>query len=184
MFGEEGRRLGIFTVLLLATLGLVGVLWILVKLKELRERPLDGGLPNDEATLMLGVYYAISQGCVAYFRAKNRYPGLISGSKEGLYEQGFIKEEMLPGGGLALIPMFTVVPTESTGYGICLHNVNAQLAKQVIERVEMSGGRVLLVNYNRETLKYEPIPPNNLSAVNLTLPLPLKPMSVGSGNKK
>lgn len=167
--------MGLFTVILGATLGLLLVLWTLVKLRELREMPLDGGLPNDEATLMLGVYYCVSQGCIEFHKAKGRYPSLISGSKEALYEQGYLNEDAMPGGGMALIPLFGVVPTESTGYGICLHNVNPRLAKEVMERVEMTGGRILLVHYNRETLKYEPIAPTNLNSVNLTLPLPIKP---------
>mgnify|MGYP006865051629 CR=1 FL=1 len=63
------------------------VLWALVKLREVRDKAARGDLPSDETTVMLTLFYAISQACLDYYNDKKHYPTVVSGAPDGLVEQ-------------------------------------------------------------------------------------------------
>ncbi|MBF0285544.1 MAG: hypothetical protein HQL51_13925 [Magnetococcales bacterium] len=161
-------------IILIALFSLTAVLWFLVKLREFRETPLEGVMPNDEATLLLGLFYALSHACILYFKERSRYPALITGARDGLVELGFLKENLLPEGGHGLVPMFSMVANEDVGYGICLFNTSPSLANDILERAEKNThGRLRFFHFKDN--KFEPVAAPVKEIVNLSLILPSRP---------
>ncbi|MBF0137887.1 MAG: hypothetical protein H7833_04190 [Magnetococcus sp. DMHC-1] len=148
------------------------ILWILVRLRRIRERAKAQVLPSDQATLLLGLFYILSDACLRYHRARKRYPSIISGAADGLVEQGFLKDVELARMTQA-IPLFTIVATEQ-GYGVCLPNSTGPLTREILERARMSGNNVIFMDWNKVSLV--PLtPPIREDFINLTLPLPVTP---------
>ncbi|MBF0177878.1 MAG: hypothetical protein HQL63_13675 [Magnetococcales bacterium] len=157
---------------ILSLIFLAFVLWALVKLRRMRERSKAQVLPSDQATLLLGLFYVISDACLRYHRAKGRYPSRITGAPDGLVEQGFLKDVELAKMTQA-IPLFTIIVTE-LGYGVCLPNSTGSLVKEILERARMTGNNVLFMDWDKVTLV--PLnPPIRNDFINLTLPLPATP---------
>lgn len=150
-------------------------LWGMVKLRELRETPTDG-LPNDEATLMLGMYYGLSSACLEYHRDKNRYPAVMRGAIDGLEELGYVKRQRVLQDS-TLLHMFALTITENSGYGICLFKCSPRLVNDILDRARQVSGAVRFMHFNMEEGKYSPLELPVKEEVNLVLPLPFKPSS-------
>lgn len=161
--------------ILFAVVALCGFLWIMVRLRELRETPVDG-LPTDEATLILGVYYGLSNACLEYYRDKGRYPAVMRGAIDGLEELGYInRQEVLRNS--ALVAMFGLVVTENSGYGICLFKCSPRLANDILDRAQQVSGAVRFMELDEVDVKFVSFEAPVKRELNLVLPLPFKPSS-------
>ncbi|MBF0155364.1 MAG: hypothetical protein HQL64_16640 [Magnetococcales bacterium] len=148
------------------------ILWILVRLRRIREQAKAQVLPSDQATLLLGLFYIISDACLRHHRAKGRYPSIITGAPDGLVEQGYLKDVELARMTQA-VPLFTIVATER-GYGVCLPNSTGPLTQEILDRAKMTGNNVVFMDWNKISLV--PLdPPIRSDFINLTLPLPIAP---------
>ena len=159
--------------IVLSLLLLTFVIWLMAKLKDLRENPPSGDLPNDEATMVLGLFYTLSGACLRFYKDKGRYPSVVSGARDGLDETGYLRGTSADG--TSLTHMFTIIANEQIGYALCLYNVTPMLAKDVLDRVEQSGGALKFREFSSDAYHELPIPIT--SSLNLALPLPHKPSS-------
>lgn len=157
-------------ILLGAVTGLCLVLWLLVRLKE--EREANSGPPNDETTLVLGMFYSLSQACVKYYRERGKYPSQVAGTKEGLFELGYLKDSPVAKE-VSTMSLFQIVATESSGQGLCLFNSPPSLVTNILDRMDKQHLAIKFMKYNE--YNYHPIERPVRENVNLTLPLPFKP---------
>lgn len=157
-------------VLLGAVAGLCLVLWLLVRLKE--EREVNSGPPNDETTLILGMFYSLSQACVKYYRERGKYPSQVSGTKEALLELGFLKDSPVAKE-VSLMHLFQVVNTEDNGQGLCLFNTPPALVSSILDRMDKQHNAIRFMKFVDFT--YQPIERPIQENINLALPLPFRP---------
>lgn len=157
---------------LFAMVGLALILWGLVKLKEIRENPPGDFLPNDEATMLLSLFYNISSGCLDYYRDKDRYPMAVSGARDALLETGYLKGD--PDSAKSpLVHLFAIAASEEHGFSLCLFKTKPELVMDILERVEQSGGQLKFHSYTENGNEAIPIPLRE--PINLSLPLPSRP---------
>lgn len=161
-------------VILASLLFLILFLWGLVKLKEIRELP-AGGLPQDETTLMLGLFYVLSQACIHYHKERGRYPMVIEGARDGLIELGYLNKHSWVKE-TSILPAFTILVTEESGYGIVVSGMSPHLAREVVDRATRKGASPIIFMDFKED-KFVPLPTPLNVTVNLTLPLPYQPKS-------
>ncbi|MBF0624757.1 MAG: hypothetical protein HQL82_08105 [Magnetococcales bacterium] len=157
----------------LSLLFLTAVLWALVKLREIRELSRTEILPSDQSTLLLGLFYILSEACLRYNKEKGHYPPVISGARDGLMEKGYLQGIELASMTRAL-PLFSIVATERTGFGVCLQNTTASLTREILERARMTGNNLTFMDWKKS--RYVTLtPPIRNDFINLTLPLPIRP---------
>ena len=159
---------------LIGTLFLAGLLWVLLRLRDLRERALDDELPGDAATVMLGMYLTLSKACLQYHRDHGRYPTRVSGAPEdALAEAGYLDGEPLSR--LSdVLHRFSLVATESSGSAICLFSTPSNLASEIISRVDEMEGQFMFLDMRGA--QFRPLTlPISTPNVNLCLLLPVQP---------
>ncbi|MBF0427840.1 MAG: hypothetical protein HQL94_02870 [Magnetococcales bacterium] len=167
------------TAVLIALLLLILLFWVLLKLRALREKKLIDEKPADKYTILLGLYYVLSRACLHYYRDRNSYPKVVSGSVDGLMELGYLKGETLADTTNAL-KLFSIITTDKDGCGICLAHIKASMAHEIINRV--SEARVPFHFQDFKGGQLKPLDSQGDTLVNLTLPLPVRP--VGSTPNK
>ncbi|MBF0370868.1 MAG: hypothetical protein HQL52_15570 [Magnetococcales bacterium] len=161
------------TTILLSVIFLTAILWFLVKLKELREQITDKELPNDETTVLLGLFLSLSHACLEYHRDRGHYPAVVCGAADGLIEMGYLKDDPLAKMAQS-IKLFSIIASEDAGYGICLTHATGNIANAILNRIERSGRSLIFVDIVDG--KFEPLtPPVSGTNLTLTLPLPLNP---------
>ncbi|MGN7611150.1 hypothetical protein ACQZV8_03590 [Magnetococcales bacterium HHB-1] len=158
---------------LLVVIVLIAVVWLLLKLREIRERTTFEDMPNDEVTLILGLFFTLSRACIEYYREHKSYPSVISGAHDGLVESGYLEADQLTPM-VSVIPMFTMVTTTKSGHGICLPNASVRMVHSILERVAEGRSDIRFMDY-RESRFQELDYPVSTEHVNLTMPLPLNP---------
>lgn len=158
--------------ILFALIGLTLMVWLLVKLREIRE--LTSGPPSDETTLIIGLFFAMSRASIRFYKERGRYPALVSGARDGLWELGYLKKESIASE-TAMIQLFSVVFSEKVGYGICLYNCNPTLTNSLLDRLEKTNSKIRFYNFIED--EFRPLARPITHAVALTLPLPTKPTS-------
>ncbi|MEO5377593.1 MAG: hypothetical protein H7832_07410 [Magnetococcus sp. DMHC-6] len=150
------------------------ILWFLVKLRYLRENTVKQELPNDESTILLGLFLSISRACLEYHRDRGLYPAVVSGAADGLLELGYFKEDPLAKMTSAMT-LFSIIATETTGYGVCLAHTTSSMANALIERIKTTNRDLVFVEMKNG--QYLPLmPPITHSDINLVLPLPPRPL--------
>lgn len=157
-------------VLLGAVIGLCFIFWLLVRLKE--EREANFGPPNDETTLVLGMFYTLSQACVKYYRDRGKYPTQVSGTKEALLESGYLKDSAVAKE-VSLMHLFQLVNTENRVQGLCLFNTPPALVSAILDRMEKQHVAIKFMRFHE--FNYLPIERPVQENLNLALPLPFKP---------
>lgn len=161
------------TTVLYAVLGLILLFWILLKLRKLREKTVNEEKPADKITILMGLFYVLSRACLQYYRDRNGYPNVVTGNSEGLIELGYLKNEPLAQLTKSL-RLFSIVVTDKAGYGICLAHIKASVAQEIIQRVNEAKVPFQFQDYKNS--EYKPITGGGETLVNLTLPLPVRPV--------
>ncbi len=161
------------TVVLMAILGLIILFWILLKLRVLREATVSDEKPADKITILLGLFYVLSRACLQFYRDRNAYPSVVSGTSEGLMELGYLQGEPLVLMNKSL-RLFSIVVTDKAGCGICLAHIKASMAQEMIRRVAEANGPFEFQDY--KSGQYKPIAAGGDTLINLTLPLPVRPI--------
>lgn len=161
------------TAVLVAVLFLMLLFWGLLKLRALREKTVKEEKPADKITVLLGMFYLLSRACLAYYRDRNTYPMVVSGSPDGLMELGYLQTEPLVGVDKSL-KLFSIVLTDKAGCGICLAHIKASLARQILDRVAEAKMPFAFQDYRSG--QYKPMTSTGDTLVNLTLPLPVQPV--------
>ncbi|MEG3641363.1 hypothetical protein [Magnetococcus sp. PR-3] len=152
------------------------ILWMLAKMRDIRERRAADIMPTDEHTVLFGLFLTLSSAAVAYYRDYGSYPLMVQGAPDGLIEKGYLENSDLATMTSAL-PLFSVVIAEYNGYGICLENCTSSITEGILERNTEMGGKLNFMDYKSD--RYVTLtPPIRNDFINLTLPLPLKPKSV------
>jgi hypothetical protein len=157
----------------LVLLVLTVVLWSLVKLREFRDKQKNEKLPMDQGTILLGLFYTLSEACIAYHRDHGHYPPTVSGAPDGLIEKGYLQKKNLADM-TAAVSLYSMVVSEKVGYGVCLANTTAELTTLILDRATMSGSRVTFLDFKNGQYVTLTMPIKN-DFINLTLPLPHKP---------
>ena len=161
---------------LIGTLFLAALLWVLLRLRDLRESELEDELPGDKITVMLGLFLLLSKACLNYHRDRGHYPSQVSGSPDALLETGYLESEPLAKM-TKITLLFSIVATESTGSAVCLTNTTASLAAEIIARVEETGGTFTF--FDLRGAEFVPIAnPIPHETVNFCLMLPEKPITL------
>jgi hypothetical protein len=159
----------IFAVLI----GLLLLFWFLLKLRTLRESTVKEERPADKLTVLLGLFYLLSRACLNYYRDRNAYPPVVIGAPEGLIELGYLKNE--PRAELTgSLKLFSIVVTDKAGCGICLAHIKASMAMEMVRRVAETGTLIQFQDYRGG--QYKPLTSTGDTLVNLTLPLPVRPL--------
>lgn len=162
------------TTALVAVIVLTIIFWVLVRLREMREQTKEASLPTDETTILLGIFYGLSQACINHHRDHGNYPEVVSGAHDGLVETGYLKNVEDLEAVSSIIPLFTIVLTEKGGRGICLSNTTRDMAQKIIGRVNSSSHELNFCDFQGD--KYHVLDdPISSDYVNLTLPLPVRP---------
>ena len=161
---------------LIGVLFLAGLVWTLLRLRDLRERTLDYELPGDRNTILLGLFLLLSKAALQFHRDRGSYPLQVSGSPEGLLEAGYLDNEPLARMTKS-IHIFSIVATESSGSAVCLINTPAGLAMDIINRVDDTTEEFMF--FDMRGAQFIPItPPITHETVNLSLLLPEKPLDL------
>ncbi|OSM06114.1 hypothetical protein [Magnetofaba australis] len=153
------------------------ILWTLAKLRDIRDQKKSGKLPTDESTLLLGLFYTISNACVAYFREHGCYPPVVHGANDGLLERGYLDNDELASMTQSM-KLFSIVISDVNGFGVCLENCTASITEEIISRAKTSGSKVVFMDFKSDRF-VTLTPPIKNDFINLTIPLPLKPKSMG-----
>ncbi|MBF0182332.1 MAG: hypothetical protein HQM03_20140 [Magnetococcales bacterium] len=161
------------TTALFAMLFLMLLFWGLLKLRTLRESSIKDEKPVDKITVLLGMFYTLSRACLQYYRDHNAYPLVVSGTPDGLLELGYLQEEPVAGIRKTL-QLFSIVVTEKAGWGICLAHIKASMAMEIMDRVAQTRVAIAFVDYKGG--QYKPMTASGDTLVNLTLPLPVRPV--------
>ena len=164
------------TAILIGTLFLAGLLWTLIRLRNLREQALEDELEGDSTTVLLGTFLLLSKACLQYHRDRGHYPTQVSGSPEALSENGYLDNESLPAL-LTGIHRFSIIATEASGSAVCLLNTPARLATSVINRVASSGADFMF--FDMRGPQFVPLTEGvTRESVNLCLLLPVRPANL------
>ncbi|MBF0272088.1 MAG: hypothetical protein HQL98_08510 [Magnetococcales bacterium] len=157
----------------LVLIGLVMLFWTLLRLRVMRESTIKDELPADKLTVLLGLFYVLSRACLNYYRDRNAYPPVVVGAPEGLTELGYLKGERMAEltGSLKL---FSIVVTDKAGCGICLAHIKASVAMEMVRRVAETNTTIQFQDYRGG--QYKPLTSTGDTLVNLTLPLPVRPV--------
>ncbi|MBF0158746.1 MAG: hypothetical protein HQL58_04420 [Magnetococcales bacterium] len=148
------------------------VLWTLVRLRDIREKSRAQKLPSDQGTVLLGMFYTISDACIRYNRDKGHYPLAISSAPDALIELGYLRNSDLASMTSAL-QLFSIIASEKVGFGVCLANTTSEMSVEIMERARMTGNNVAFVDFKND--QYVTLtPPIRNDFINLTLPLPYK----------
>ena len=158
---------------LVGLLFLIGLVWTLLRLRDLRERELEDELPGDRTTILLGLFLLLSKVSLQYHRDRGLYPSQVSGTPDSLAESGYLDNEPLAKMTNS-IHLFSIVATEASGSAVCLINTPASLASEIIYRLEETGGE--FVFFDMRGALFIPITTAiTHETVNLCLLLPEKP---------
>lgn len=158
---------------LIGTLFLSALLWILLRLRDLRERELEDELPGDKNTVILGLFLVLSKACLQYHRDRGYYPTQVSGAADALLETGYLEDHPLAKLTKSIY-LFSIVATESTGSAVCLTNTTARIASELIARIGETGGNFLF--FDLRGSQFVPLTPAiPHETVNLCLMLPERP---------
>nr|CRH07604.1 conserved protein of unknown function [Candidatus Magnetococcus massalia] len=152
------------------------VLWMLARLRDIREGKAAQAVPSDEHTVLLGLFYTLSKACISYYQDYGSYPPVIEGAPDGLMEKGYLVGDELASMTNSL-SLFSIVIAERHGYGICLENCTSGITEGILERADKMGGRLLFMDFKSNQYVTLTRPIKN-DFINLTLPLPLKPKSL------
>ncbi|MBF0340826.1 MAG: hypothetical protein HQL95_07685 [Magnetococcales bacterium] len=162
-----------FLTVFVALMGLILLFWFLLRLRTLREASIQDEKPADKLTVLLGLFYVLSRACLNYYRDRNTYPPVVSGAPEGLMELGYLKDEPLAEMTSSL-KLFSIVATDKAGCGICLAHIKASVAMEFLRRVAESKTSIEFQDYRGG--QYKPLTSAGDTLVNLTLPLPVRPV--------
>ncbi|MBF0191523.1 MAG: hypothetical protein HQL99_10370 [Magnetococcales bacterium] len=157
----------------LVLIGLVMLFWTLLRLRTMRESTIKDELPADKLTVLLGMFYVLSRACLKYYRDRNAYPPVVIGAPEGLTELGYLKGERLAELSNSL-KLFSIVVTDKAGCGICLAHIKASVAMEMVRRVAETNTTIQFQDYRGG--QYKPLTSTGDTLVNLTLPLPVRPL--------
>lgn len=162
-----------FPLIFLLMIGLMLLFWGLLKLRTMREATIQDEMPPDKLTVLLGLFFVLSRACIKYHRDRNAYPQAISGTPEGLIELGYLKDEPLATLSNS-IRLFSIVVTDKAGCGICLAHIKASMAMEILRRVAETKSKIEFQDYRGG--QYKPLTSAGDTLVNLTLPLPVRPV--------
>lgn len=166
----------LMTIMLITFSVVAVILWVLLKLRDIREARAGKELPGDKVTVLLGLFFLLSKASIRYYRDRKSYPKVVSGSENGLVELGYLRDEPLAEM-TTVLPLFSIVATEFAGSGICLASTPPSMVVEILNRMRQTGDTLSFADfYNGRFLPLTP--PFSKKIINLTLPLPLRPLDL------
>ncbi|MBF0583254.1 MAG: hypothetical protein HQL80_03345 [Magnetococcales bacterium] len=158
----------------LGLLFITGLLWVLLRLRHMRESELEDELPSDKITVLIGLYLLLSKACLRYYRDHGQYPEHITGDSDSLLEAGYLKGEPLVEMTRSL-PLFSIAVADTMGSAICLANTKKALATELITRLQEMGSPLVFIDLRTGQFITLSLPIAH-DMVNLCLMLPRDPL--------
>ncbi|MBF0461062.1 MAG: hypothetical protein HQL87_06680 [Magnetococcales bacterium] len=152
---------------------ITALLWILLRLRKIREDSIVEELPSDKITVIIGIYLMLSKACLQYYRDHGHYPDRVAGDSDSLVEAGYLKGDPLAGLTKSL-PRFSIVITDTIGTAICLSNTKRELATEIMTRIKEMDSSLAFVDLRAN--QFLPLTlPISFDSINLCLMLPKDP---------